>query len=148
MPIRKEYRRYYKGPAWEATRVPIRDRSGDCCEECGAINGRTIWVYRTAEGLAFWAYRKSDGLWKVYGRASGFFTLMLTQPMRVLARQEGRLKRVTVQCGRAHINHDPSNHDLDNLRYLCRACHLIFDQQHHKETRCIRKDAERPLLNV
>jgi 5-methylcytosine-specific restriction endonuclease McrA len=51
-----------------------------------------------------------------------------------------------IQCGCAHLNHDPSDNRDENLAWLCRACHLIHDRLHHKETRSIRKDAARPLL--
>lgn len=39
MPIRKELRHFYCGPAWEAARAETRERSGDRCEQCGATNG-------------------------------------------------------------------------------------------------------------
>jgi 5-methylcytosine-specific restriction endonuclease McrA len=39
MPIRKEYRRFYRGQAWRETRERIRARAGDKCEHCGRPNG-------------------------------------------------------------------------------------------------------------
>lgn len=51
-----------------------------------------------------------------------------------------------VQCGCAHLNHDPSDNRDDNLAWLCRRCHLIHDKGQHKQTRSARKDGARPLL--
>lgn len=57
-------------------------------------------------------------------------------------------KESRVQCGVAHLDHDPKNNADENLKYLCRACHLVHDQGQHKQTRSKRKDAARPLLEV
>lgn len=35
----------------------------------------------------------------------------------------------------AHMDHDPSNCDPDNLRCLCPACHLRYDAVQHAESR-------------
>jgi hypothetical protein len=34
----------------------------------------------------------------------------------------------------AHLDHDPRNCDLSNLKALCQWCHLHYDRQHHAET--------------
>jgi len=51
-----------------------------------------------------------------------------------------------VQLGIAHLNHTPGDDRLDNLKALCRGCHLAYDAGFHKRTRSIRKDSARPLL--
>lgn len=53
-----------------------------------------------------------------------------------------------VQIGVAHLDHDPGNNKPGNLKALCRKCHLNYDAKHHKQTRCARKDAARPLLQA
>ncbi len=46
-------------------------------------------------------------------------------------------------CGRrvvlaaAHLDHDPTNNRLRNLRSLCQRCHLIHDRPHHLAQRRI-----------
>jgi hypothetical protein len=39
VPIRKELRHFYRGPAWQAAREACRERAGDRCEQCGRTNG-------------------------------------------------------------------------------------------------------------
>lgn len=51
-----------------------------------------------------------------------------------------------IQCGCAHLDHDPSNNADQNLAWLCRACHLHHDAAKHRDTRQRRKDRARPLL--
>lgn len=33
----------------------------------------------------------------------------------------------------AHLDHNPQNNDLSNLRAMCQRCHLTYDAQHHSE---------------
>jgi hypothetical protein len=101
MPIRPELRCYYRPPDWPGIRERARQRAGDCCERCGAVNG----TYQTCGDRA-----------------------------------------VLVQCGAAHLDHDPANNGDENVAWLCRRCHLAHDSGQHRETRCARKDAARPLL--
>jgi hypothetical protein len=35
----------------------------------------------------------------------------------------------------AHMDHDPRNCADDNLRAMCQRCHLLYDREHHRETR-------------
>ena len=35
----------------------------------------------------------------------------------------------------AHLDHTPENCDLANLRHWCQRCHLVYDRDHHAETR-------------
>lgn len=34
----------------------------------------------------------------------------------------------------AHLDHQPENCDLSNLRHWCQRCHLAYDAQHHAQT--------------
>lgn len=43
----------------------------------------------------------------------------------------------TVQLAAAHLDHQPSNCRLRNLRALCQRCHLIHDRPHHLARRRI-----------
>jgi len=57
-----------------------------------------------------------------------------------------RTRWSVVQCGCSHVNGIAGDDRLDNLRWLCRGCHLAADRKQHYETRAARKDAARPLL--
>ena len=35
----------------------------------------------------------------------------------------------------AHLDHNPTNCNDDNLKALCQKCHLSYDAKHHAETR-------------
>ncbi|WP_186163118.1 hypothetical protein [Burkholderia gladioli] len=35
----------------------------------------------------------------------------------------------------AHLDHQPENCDLSNLRHWCQRCHLNYDKEHHAATR-------------
>lgn len=39
MPIKREFRRFYRGKAWAAVRERVRARAGDKCEHCHKPNG-------------------------------------------------------------------------------------------------------------
>jgi len=34
----------------------------------------------------------------------------------------------------AHLDHDTTNNEPDNLRALCQRCHLTWDAKHHAQT--------------
>jgi hypothetical protein len=55
-------------------------------------------------------------------------------------------REVLVQCGASHVNNVAGDDRPENLRWLCRSCHLAADANFHKRTRSVRKDAARPLL--
>lgn len=35
----------------------------------------------------------------------------------------------------AHLDHNPANNKLTNLKALCQRCHLKHDEQHHAQSR-------------
>jgi hypothetical protein len=41
------------------------------------------------------------------------------------------MRRTRVVSAAAHLDHDPSNNRLRNLRSLCQRCHIIHDRPHH-----------------
>jgi 5-methylcytosine-specific restriction endonuclease McrA len=47
MPIRAEYRRFYRGPHWADVRAKILKRAGNKCEECGMLNGDSYFNRNT-----------------------------------------------------------------------------------------------------
>jgi hypothetical protein len=51
--------------------------------------------------------------------------------------QMARLRTTHVVLAAAHLDHDPANNRLRNLRGLCQRCHLIHDRPHHLAQRRI-----------
>lgn len=43
----------------------------------------------------------------------------------------------------AHLDHDPTHNDPENLRAYCNGCHLWYDRDHHAETRRRNEQAAR-----
>ena len=40
-------------------------------------------------------------------------------------------KIIRIVCTTAHLNHNPGNNDLANLKLLCQRCHLAHDKEQH-----------------
>ena len=41
------------------------------------------------------------------------------------------LRGTRVVLAVAHLDHDPGNNDMSNLKCLCQRCHVIHDKPHH-----------------
>lgn len=104
MPIRREFRSFYRRPEYLQARELVRERSGDCCEWCNKPNHSYVWV--AADGTGRW-WRESQ------------------PPAQVGV----RIIRVVLTT--AHLNHDPADNRLENLAFLCQACHLNYDRKQH-----------------
>ena len=46
--------------------------------------------------------------------------------------QAAGMRLVMIQCGVAHLDQDRDNNRFDNLRFLCRACHLAHDMPYNQ----------------
>lgn len=144
MPIRADLRQHY-GAAWRETRALILRRARYACEHCGkpdrarvlAITGKR----RDGSGYMLWRVRESSGRWITQ---SGWPAT--AADLIVLAEGPSRRGEVGVVLTIAHLNHQPGDDRPENLKALCQWCHLHYDQVHHKQTRCARKDRARPLL--
>jgi hypothetical protein len=123
MPIRRELRDLY--PAhWRELSQRIRfERAGGLCQGCGRPHGITVrclpdgrWYDSTRNT---WCDRR--------GRSARWPDL----------EQMVRLRTTRVVLAAAHLDHDPTNNRLRNLRGLCQRCHLIHDRPHHLAQRRI-----------
>jgi hypothetical protein len=137
MPIKKENRHLYPSN-WKQIREEVRERAADMCEKCGVLNhsliirafyyGEACYRYVGQDGaiLSTNVLRASDGkIWSII-------------PWDAFAiRNEA--KPVKVVCTVAHLDHDPTNNDLDNLRFWCQKCHNSYDAPHRAETRKLAK---------
>lgn len=140
MPVARELRHLYRTASWRALVELLRRRSGNRCEWCGKPNGREVWT-RTGGGLMFWRPCGREITW----RDQEGLVVPPRAPEWELALKL-RLRRIRVVLTGAHLNHRAGDDRADNAAYLCQWCHLHLDKGHHRETRCRRKDAGRPLL--
>ncbi len=145
MPIKPEFRHLY-GAAWRLTRQRILDRAHDRCERCGKPNHALIWTYtwQTCD-LVMGGERHYHMAWC----QAGTLEWRDQNGSRCFApRNRGNARVIRVKLTVAHQDHHPPNMADENLRCWCTWCHLHHDQDQHRETRCIRKDAMRPLLEA
>ena len=127
MPIRPDLRKFY-GREWRTVIRPrILKRARDRCELCRAPNWRIV--------------ARFGGAWldPETGRWRSSFGHRYSLPARIE-------REICIVLTVAHLNHDPADNRDENLMALCQWCHLHHDRSHHKDTRCVRKDARRPLL--
>lgn len=121
MPISKEKMARYPGGSihsdeWKAIREQIRNRAGDRCEWCDVKNREMI---QRSECRSAYRY---------HGEGNAAFSSKDGSPTN-----PARSWRIAIEvvCTVAHLDHDPTNNTLDNLRFLCQRCHLIYDTEHH-----------------
>lgn len=128
MPIRPDLRKFYDGnPEWRAAREIVRLREEDRCRHCGGKNGAIGFHKRLYPGRRFIELTERDA--------------------QAMARIDPSLKIVRIQCGCSHrFPVPPMDYRPENLLWLCRGCHLIFDKGGHKRSRQVRRDRGRPLL--
>lgn len=159
MPIRKELRAFY-GREWRTvTRPRILARAGDRCEDCKKPNHAIVETLtaRRPDGdpLMYWRLpprllqpanpNGKAGPWTDrHGTEHPKFSLLNRRSRRVSANKKVE-REIQVVLTVAHLNHTPGDDRDDNLRAWCQWCHLIYDRQHHRETRATRKDAARPI---
>lgn len=117
MPIRPELRWLYP-PDWSQISRHVRfERAQGRCQVCGRPHGQRIRV--VASGRWF---DVDTGNWRdTKGRKTGGPDL--------IDLIEARETRVVLAA--AHLDHDPRNNRLSNLRALCQRCHLVHDRAWH-----------------
>ena len=123
MPVRPELRHLYP-PHWRELSLRVRfERAGGHCQGCGRPHLTRIqclpdgrWFDEAAEA---WRNRR--------GKA--------TQGPDLVEATQMRTTRVVLAA--AHLDSDPSNNQLANLRCLCQRCHMIHDRRHHLAQRWI-----------
>lgn len=135
MPIRPENMAKYPGgsiksPEWLAIRERIRQRAGDCCEECGIVNhavgvrllsGEFIAVRIAKLGSRISHY--IDGVW-----VSG--------------------KVIQIVCTVAHFDGKLDDHSDENLRFWCQRCHNRHDARSRQENATITRHEKAGQLDL
>ncbi len=140
MPIRADLRHFY-GREWRlVTRPRILARAGNRCEQCRVPNHAE--VTRVAGWWLEWvlSWRSEPGRICWWRDVRGQIHYTPLEP------PETKARTVRIVLTIAHLNHTAGDDREENLRALCQYCHLHHDLAHHRETRQLRKDAARPLL--
>ena len=123
MPIRRELRSLYPAHWRDLSRRVRFERAGGMCQGCGRPHGATVRCLPDGR----W-YDPARQTWRDRrGRIARWPDL----------EQMVRLRTTRVVLAAAHLDHDPTNNRLRNLRSLCQRCHLIHDRPHHLAQRRI-----------
>jgi hypothetical protein len=117
MPIRREFRLLYP-PNWPALSQRVRfERAGGRCQGCGRPHLTLVrclpdgrWFDETART---WRDRR--------GRPARWPDLIDVS--------HARLTRVVLAA--AHLDNNPANNRLANLKSLCQRCHMLHDRPFH-----------------
>ena len=103
-----DYRLYAKD--WKTKiRPDILERDKHCCAFCGVKNHTIIHRYgKLQHEWNYWPEGMESEAWSLNG-----------------------LKSTKIILTIAHLDHDKTNNDYDNLAALCQKCHLGIDLKHH-----------------
>ena len=122
MPIRPQYKWFYPID-WPQLSAVIRfERAKGRCQRCGRPHGREI---RHLGDGRWWD--EDERSWR-NGRG------------RRLARRMGdgiAVRTTRVALAAAHLDHDPTNNRMRNLKALCQRCHMLHDQKEHRRRRLL-----------
>lgn len=123
MPIRRELRPLYPLHWPELSRRVRFERAGGRCQRCGRQHGTIVRCLPDGR----W-YDPDERTWRDgKGRSARW------PDLEQLVWQ--RTTRVVLAA--AHMDHDPRNNRLRNLRSLCQRCHILHDRSHHLAQRRI-----------
>ena len=123
MPIRPELRRFYPSNWPEISQRVRFERASGTCQRCGRSHGTMVRCL-------------PDGRW--FDATQSTWRSGRGHPVRgpdLVEMVEVRETRVILAA--AHLDHNPSNNRLRNLKSLCQRCHMIHDRPHHLAQRRI-----------
>lgn len=117
MPIKPELRWFYPIDWPEISRLVRFERAGGRCEGCGRPHGEAIRCL-------------PDGRW--FDPARNTWRNGRGRPAKWPDIEEAvQMRRTVVVLAAAHLDHDPGNNALRNLKGLCQRCHMIHDWPYH-----------------
>ena len=123
MPIRAELRDLYPSHWKDLSRRVRFERARGTCQDCGRPHGKIVRAL-------------PDGRWfdpecRTWRNARGRVARWPNLEQAI------QMRSTRVVLAAAHLDHDPSNNRLSNLRSLCQRCHLIHDRPYHLAQRRI-----------
>jgi hypothetical protein len=121
MPIRPQHRWLYPIDWPQLSAVVRFERAGGRCECCGRPHGKQVWHL----GDGRW-WDEEQGTWRT-GR--GRPVCLPAPPLNL------PLRTTKVFLATAHLDHDPGNSRLRNLKALCQRCHMLHDRAEHLRRR-------------
>ena len=125
MPIRPQLKWLYPID-WPQLSVLIRfKRAKGRCENCGRPHGTSVQHLR-------------DGRWwdqfeQTWRNGQGRAVRSAPPPIR----DDPSVHVTRVVLAAAHLDHDPTNNRLRNLKALCQRCHMLHDRDEHHRRRQI-----------
>jgi hypothetical protein len=125
MPIRRQHRWLYPID-WPQISAAIRfDRAKGRCEHCGRPHGRLV-------------VHLGDGRWwdedaKTWRNGTGRALPRLPAPTSSAEDKAALTTKVVLAA--AHLDHDPGNNRLRNLKAFCQRCHMLHDRKEHQRRR-------------
>lgn len=116
---------------WPAIRAKVKERAGNKCEGCGVANHavgardkRGDWHNQDEID-----HMNSDVGYSMFGEYP---------------------KIIRIVCTTAHLDHNPGNNDLANLKFWCQACHNRYDSpmrvRNAAKTRQAKREQIQPAL--
>ena len=123
VPIRPELRALYPRHWRELSRCVRFDRAGGRCQGCGRPHLVRLRCL-------------PDGRW--FDEAAKTWRDRRGRPARWPDLVEAtRLRSTRVVLAAAHLDSDPTNNRITNLRAFCQRCHMLHDRPHHLAQRWI-----------
>jgi hypothetical protein len=123
MPVRRELRPLYPARWRELSRRIRFERANGVCQGCGRPH------------LA-WVRCLPDGRW--FDEQAAVWRDRRGRPARPADLVDGlRLRATRVVLAAAHLDNDPTNNRLRNLRAFCQRCHMLHDRPYHLAQRWV-----------
>jgi hypothetical protein len=123
MPIKPELRWFYPSDWPDISRRVRFDRAGGVCEGCRRPHGQIVRCLPDGR----WFDGNAQTWRNNHGRPARWPDLV----------EAVHLRQTRVVLAAAHLDHDPRNNRMRNLKSLCQRCHLIHDRFHHMARRRI-----------
>jgi hypothetical protein len=123
MPIRREMRGLYPRDWPQISRRVRFERAGGVCQGCSRPHGLTVRCLPDGRWFDATSHTWRNGR----GRPARWPDLVET----------AQIRHTRVVLAAAHLDHDPRNNRLRNLKSLCQRCHMIHDRPHHLAQRRI-----------
>jgi hypothetical protein len=134
MPIRPQHRWLYPMD-WPQLSAVIRfERAGGRCECCRRPHGKIVCHL----GDGTW-WDEDATMWRA---GSG---RVLRGQAKLPSASDPAVRTTRVVLATAHLDHDPTNNRLRNLKALCQRCHMLHDAAEHRRRRWFTLHARKAL---